>query len=273
MQGYNEQTYRQLLSLIRRHGWCCCRFTQEMPSVEKRLFLRHDVDYSLALAQRLAEINAELGVTATFFLQLRSPLYNLLAPVNLARARAIEGMGQRLALHCTVPEPFPETASELRTWVQQEFHRFRDLLPQAEPAFAWHNPTTVLLERFRDLEVPGLVNVYHRRFTREMTYCSDSNFRTPPATFHDQLCNPRGSALHLLLHPVNWTVGGEDMLAVLAGTWEVLLRDWEQEMLTNAVYRQALPQGMPGDLLRDFRCSWEAIARRSAVNSGVYHAA
>ena len=60
-----------------------------------QLFLRHDVDLFLAAAVRMAELEAERDVSATYFLMTRSVFYNLashegdsrFAPLQFAQLR------------------------------------------------------------------------------------------------------------------------------------------------------------------------------------------
>jgi hypothetical protein len=273
MQTFGEDSYRYLLDLVRRHGWRCAHFGEDVAAEDRVLWLRHDVDYSVELALHLARVNAELGVCGTFFLLLRSDVYNLLAPANRTAARAIHQAGQALALHCPAPDPVPEDIAQVRAAVMREHQLLHSELPMIEPVFSWHNPTAELLERYGGLEVPGLVNAYAPRFTAGAVYRSDSNFRTSVAEFAELLARDDLRRLHLLFHPVNWTVGGHDMIAVLAGTWKAIIRERERDARTNRVYHEALPAGMPESLLDDFARSWEQAARRGAVAGRSSHAA
>src|SRR4029079_6101206 len=60
---------------------------------------RHDVDASVHRAARLARIEAEEGVRATYFLSFHSAFYNLLERPVFDAARAVLGAGHWLGLH------------------------------------------------------------------------------------------------------------------------------------------------------------------------------
>ena len=63
--------------------------TFDEPCEQPHVLWCHDIDYSVHRAMRLAEIEAEEGVTATYFFLLHSPFYNLLepdSPSSLARS-------------------------------------------------------------------------------------------------------------------------------------------------------------------------------------------
>nr|MDA8109538.1 hypothetical protein [Betaproteobacteria bacterium] len=61
----------------------------------------------------------------------------------------------------------------------------------------------------------------------------------------------REPRLQLLIHPFQWLAGGRDMQEVLANTWIQVLREKEQEFLTNHVYHRLFPSGMPGEWLAE----------------------
>ena len=64
--------YRELLEAARAGGYRFALFEGE-PAAGRPL-LRHDVDLSLDAALRLAELEAESGVAATYFLMTRERL-------------------------------------------------------------------------------------------------------------------------------------------------------------------------------------------------------
>jgi len=51
-------------------------FTEEL--VRKSILLRHDVEFSIPITLQMAEIEANMGIKATYFVQLHSEFYNTL---------------------------------------------------------------------------------------------------------------------------------------------------------------------------------------------------
>lgn len=256
-------TYRELLELALHEEWTFCRYTADLSSVPRALLLRHDVDYSLDLAVEMARVNASLGVRGTFFLLVRSNVYNLLAPRNLHQARTLLDLGQWIGLHFAALDPVPECAEQVVSLVQREMDLYRRELPQTEPVVAWHNPAQVWLDRYAELEIPDLVNVYRAPFTKAIVYRSDSNLRHTAADFEKLLRDGNLRQLHLLFHPLNWVVGGGDMVEILAGTWRQVIAEREEEFRLNRVYQDALPHGMPTSILEQFSRDWLVAARRA----------
>ena len=264
MQICSLTAYRELLRLALSQGWTFCRYETDVRNLARALYLRHDVDYSLDSAVELARTNANLGVRGTFFLLLRSNLYNLLAPRNLKQARLLVDCGQDVGLHFAALDPPPQDPRDVLRLVQQELDLFRREIPQSRPIVAWHNPTAPWLQRFADLELPQLVNVYHRTWTKDICYQSDSNLRNRPEDFATLLRRSTLRRLHLLFHPINWTIGGNDMVEIFAGAWRQVIREREDEFQLNRVYQQTFPNGMPSEILEKFAHEWSAAARRAA---------
>lgn len=263
MSDCSLTAYEEIIKLALSEGWTFRSYNDSDSGLAPRmLILRHDVDFSLDKAVELARVNERLGVRGTFFLLLRSNLYNLLAPRNLSRARELIDLRQNIGLHFAALDPIPDAAEVVRQ-VKTEMELLKSELPQTEPVVAWHNPTAAWLEQCADLEIPGLINVYSQRFTKGLCYRSDSNLKHNVSVFENLLRDPSPVGLHLLFHPVIWSVGGRDMIEILGGCLQQVVREREDDFRLNRVYQAAMPDGMPQSVLDDFIRHWEKAARNS----------
>jgi len=243
VQPYGKAAYRDLIHQAETSGWSFGNFVDPV-AAGRTIYLRHDVDYSLELALELAQLNNELGVPGTFFVQLRAQFYNAFERTETERLLRLRDLGQQVALHYSVyPDSAPAPEAVIR-----EFELLRTLVPDAIPVFSWHQPPPALLET-GDFEVEGLVNVYGRRFFCEMPYLSDSTHRVSVDALRAELVQVDGSALQLLLHPVNWTAGGASGAEILMRGWVRVLRDHERTLLANRTYAEALPRGVTAAIL------------------------
>lgn len=261
---YSTDSYRALLAMALRQGYEFRSFMDKRDHSQGCIYLRHDVDFSLDVAREMARINASLGVQGTFFLLLRSQVYNVLSNWSISVVQDIQTLGQQVAFHYSVPRALPDTDGELAVKIVDEYAFLRQYLPDLQPVFSWHNPLPETLERFANLRVPGMVNVYSDDFTEDVRYYSDSNMRYSVADFEGLLRLHTQQALHLLLHPLNWVVGGLTMIEVLAGVWKYVVREREEEMRLNRHYAERLPEGMPDSVLEGFSDHWlQAALRRT----------
>lgn len=249
---YSKDSYRDLLRRARANGYSFIGFFDDSTEHDRCIYLRHDVDYSPELAVEMARINADLDVCATFSVLLKSHSYNLLSPASLECVEEICQRGQDVILHVAVPTSIPSPDEDLVELVQTDFETVRRYIPEIKPAFAWHNTTPELLRRGRALDVPGLTNVYDKKYVEDIPYYSDSNMRHSVDFFRAVIERERPPMLHLLFHPLFWMVEGEDVMEVFSETWKRIIRMAEQEVKANGIYGQVFPSGMPEEVLHRF---------------------
>lgn len=244
------------MQLALSSGYRIAPFSLPPLKTERRIYLRHDVDYSLEMALRLAEVNAELGIRGTFCVLLRSQIYNLLSDRSLSLLEKMAALGQNLGLHAPVASTLPDDGA-VEARIRADFECVQYNCPVVGAVCSWHNPTPEVLERYlASPRVGGLVNAYSASFVREIPYYSDSNMRHSVEDFM-RLVGEGGSAcMQLLLHPLNWVAGGQSMRDVFSGTWPYIIREREQDIRTNHFYSVALPEGMPDSVLRAFTEEW-----------------
>lgn len=255
---YSMAGYRRLVAVARDAGFRFASFVERPAAAERCLYLRHDVDFSLAAAVELAETNAALGVRGTFFVLLRSEIYNLLSPWSIERIRDLERLGQEVALHYL--EPPGGQNDDLPGRVRSDFETVCREVPTLWRVVSWHNPSERLLSLRGENTVGGLVNAYSTALTTDSLYLSDSNLRHSVEALEAALANAPTRHAQLLLHPINWVVGGRSVVDVLAGAWRHVIRDREHGMRSNRVYAAAFPQGFPDTLTDSFVQDWRAAA-------------
>jgi hypothetical protein len=247
---YSIKSYRVIIERALASGYRFVPFGLEEKPQPGQIYLRHDVDYSLELALKLAEVNAGMGVEGTFFVLLRSQVYNLLTPWSQRVVERIHELGQRLALHAIINPLAPD---EVESRLQDDFEFARRNLPCLSPVFSWHNSTPEVLARTAPLEqFAGLINAYSVRFTKNIMYYSDSNMRHSADEFFQLVSARQETALQLLFHPLIWVIGGANMGEVFASAWQSVIKSREHEMSENRFYREVLPEGMPASVLTNF---------------------
>ena len=243
---YSPETYRELITLFGQQGYRFSSiYSPEEDPQGKLVYLRHDVDYSPAWAADFARIDAELGVRATFCFQLRSPLYNLASRQCRRAVDAVLTAGHDVGLHFTIVDLAGASEAEIARALAADFAAARALIPAISPVFSWHNPSLVpgLVDHLLDFEAPGLVNLYGRRWIKDIRYFSDSNWRYSIDEWRE-IAAAGHERVQLLFHPFQWMAGGHDMRDVLARTYVQLVSEAEAEFSTNHVYRKLNPAGL-----------------------------
>jgi len=201
---FTEAGFRGLLKTLKRDGYRFSRYGK--PCSERHVIWRHDVDFSMHRAARLAEIEAEEGAVATYFVNPHCTFYNLLEPEISALVARIRDCGHEIGLH------FDAAAYDVERWslaqVEKAIARERSLLEiildSPVRSISWHNPDLSNLLDFDAGVIGGLINAYGAELRRDYTYCSDSNgyWRYRPMAEVIAAGHPK---LHLLTHPAWWT--------------------------------------------------------------------
>ena len=177
--------YRELLAAAKEGGYRFARFEEEPR--EGELFLRHDVDLSLAAALEMAELEAELDVTATYLLMTESVFYNLASEEGAAAIDRLRELGQPVGLHAVHPNV--------------------ELDGRFDPVVSWHNPQP----EYMSDEIPGATNAYGKPYFAPETYRSDSNQHWRSGCPHEELRVGAFPWLQILVHPEIWVYPGETM--------------------------------------------------------------
>ncbi|HVG22641.1 MAG TPA: hypothetical protein VND45_00685 [Thermoanaerobaculia bacterium] len=184
--------------------------------------LRHDVDYSPRAALRLAEQENERGVRATYFLLAGTGYYNLLAPEHAHVARALVAMGHEVGLHYDVRFFKPFAKEEWPRLLRAQAALLGELAGEAVTSIAMHQPGLHGEDPFGGKEL-GFVNAYDERFTRAMTYVSDSCRAWRDGAWSMLTSGELPQRLQLALHPINWGEGDRDREAIFREVHEELM--------------------------------------------------
>jgi hypothetical protein len=207
--AFDLDHYRDLLDAIERGGYSLVFFDHQPEDGE--VLLRHDVDMSLEAALTMAELEAERGAHATYFLMRESEFYNLEAPSGRNALARLRDLGHRVGLHAVHP----------RAEFDDRFDR----------VLAWHTPDADYMSD----PVDGAVNVMEPGYFDPAHYRSDSNQSWRSGCPHDELARGDLDWLQLLVHPEIWVYPGrtmrETMLAQLDAERELRLRQMHENRI------------------------------------------
>lgn len=166
---------------------------QQTPDAKKRVWLRHDVDFTLGRAKDLALIENKLGIQTTYFVMVNNPFYNILTPSYSKIIHDIKQMGHQIGLH------FDRRLLGVTRNAEEEIYaileHYKNFLPISD-IVSFHRPE----EWVFDLNTNTFTNVYNKEFFNKIEYRSDS--KREIKNLEKVLTN--FDELQLLLHPVWW---------------------------------------------------------------------
>jgi hypothetical protein len=204
---FNLEGYRAILTRALSQGYSITPF-REFATVDHRplILLRHDLDHTLSRVTLVAEIEAALGVRATYFVQTSCEFYNLLSQAGRELLRSLTDLGHEIGLHYVAAD-YVQTGRD----VENDIRLLEDLSGQRVRSASQHVPIDG-----EEFSLPKVIEneAYEARFIDSpMTYISDSLMAWRQATPHD-LIDSRAS-FQFLMHPEVWCGNGSNMADVL----------------------------------------------------------
>ena len=219
---FTRAGYGRLLEIALASGYRFLAFDDPAHDTEPRVcLLRHDVDADPGAALELARIEADLGVHSTFFMMLRSPLYNILGRENSRLVSEIVSLGHRLGLHYDIAF-LPGEHSGTDEWVQFERGVLAKSFDTDVSVVSYHQPRSSarpLLPGFNGMVLADSVQGY--------TFLADSNRAQRMSRLPEILRDASEPHLQLLVHPIWWATDQPD--ATTEQLWnEAFMRNIER---------------------------------------------
>jgi hypothetical protein len=195
---FTYQAYEALLRFIREELGRPIVALREAPDQGPCVILRHDIDYSLEKALRMAEIDQRAGARATVFVLMTCEYYNLLMPENIEAMRRIASMGHEIGLHYDVsaaPGADPEAQAHHVVRLAQFLEEYAGV---PITSVAQHNPSMTEAR----LSIAGYRDAYDPRFFKQIGYLSDSRRLFGAPDVYQFFRNHARS--QFLAHPLWW---------------------------------------------------------------------
>ncbi|HIF11200.1 MAG TPA: hypothetical protein EYQ81_16090 [Sneathiellales bacterium] len=199
-QNFSLSEYDEMLSEFIGSGYQTVSFAEAAPD-EQHLVLRHDVDFDLDAALTMAELEADRGISASYFILLRTEFYNIYTRHGTDVIRRLTALGHDVGLHFD-PAFHQDEDTDLAAEAAKECDLLATVADQAVGVFSFHRPPQELLAE--SLEVPERINAYDARYFRDMGYCSDSRGAWLHGHPLDSDAFAKEEALQLLTHPIWW---------------------------------------------------------------------
>lgn len=201
-------------------------------TTEKFILLRHDVEFSVDRAYNLSLLESMLGISTSYFFQLRNNAYNTLSLKNRNLISDIYNRGHHIGIHVHIENS--EDINEVKGIIKKDIQVMEDYLGFKIDRFSFHRPNKMVLKE--DLHIEGLVNVYNHKFfhfypdiksmdSLRIKYLSDSMHRWKHGYPVDDLLN-RENKIQILIHPYSWTKNGYNNL----GNFKTLLQEKNNEL-------------------------------------------
>jgi hypothetical protein len=203
INDFSYERLKRLYASSLEAGFKPVIFGEEQRSNSKFILWRHDCDLEIPAIVRMAELEAEMGITSTYFLMLRSWFYNLLSPDGAALVRDLRALGHSVALHCDLMIARGEPAEDaiVENKVKEDFNILEVAYPSVfARVVSFHNPPDVVLRK----DYQSFYSTYQEKFFSEIKYLSESNRIWRDEIPEKWFSNHPEKNYSILLHPEIW---------------------------------------------------------------------
>lgn len=191
-----EQPYARLLAGLLDEGFVLRPLSTE-PGFGI-VQLRHDVEFDVAIAKRMAGAESSLGVQSTYFIAIRSPFFNVLDMTVARMIRDIHELGHEIGLHF-IGDLSPV---DLARRIDDDIVTARRVLELADISLvSIHTPGD--LDRLRTLLADRHFSIYRRVAQHTQQYVSDSG-GSWGTSLRSALTKQSAHGVQLLTHPHWW---------------------------------------------------------------------
>tara|TARA_R100000030_G_scaffold97692_1_gene86842 strand:- start:64 stop:798 length:735 start_codon:yes stop_codon:yes gene_type:complete len=230
MFSYNE--FKNLINMVQQN-LPIVDYKDVKDNTKKFCVLRHDIEFSIDRAYKLAKIENELGVESTYTVQVRNNTYNALSEKNINLISKIRDLGHHIGLHQNPPSSMK--LETLKDYIMRDINILEDSYGFEIDRFAFHRPKKEYLNCYVELE--NKINCYDKKFfhffedkpeTLEILYLADSNHKWKygyPLDFDFSKIDK----LQLLTHPFSWSEKGADNYANFVS----LIRERNDELVNS----------------------------------------
>ena len=206
----DEDEYVRILTEIK-----CLDYSFEKFSHNKKdhaAILRHDIDFCVPSALKIAKIEYEQSIRATYFFMVSTNAYSIGSLASRKIIEEIRSLGHTVSLHFD-----PAIYDDIDKGFATEKLFLESLFDVEITSVSLHRPRGFIDNNNRKLD--RVSHTYEDKFFRDMKYISDSGGRFSYGHPLDQPELQEGKNLHLLFHPIWWVNSGD--------TQSEKLRKWQ----------------------------------------------
>jgi hypothetical protein len=191
---FTIRSYKNLLEHITEEKYV---FSANSDCATKVLLLRHDIDFDLNLAHKMAIIENSLGVNSVYLVMVGNPLYDITSKQSITLINEIRSLGHQIGLHY---DPLISNYCNF----EDQLLKLGKTLGSEIKFYSHHQPTIYGFNDKLNFKNSLDLNLHAKDFK----YISDSCMQ-PRENFLSTF--DRHSKIQLLVHPEFWMLDSVDL--------------------------------------------------------------
>ncbi|NQV99741.1 MAG: hypothetical protein HQ483_08595 [Rhodospirillales bacterium] len=235
---FSIEHYREILRAIKKsHKTLSFKdaheLGQDILTIERFVLMRHDVEFSVSAALRLAEADHAENIKSTFFLLYTSD-YNPFEEEEAIKIQAILNMGHDIGLHYDAGL-FEKLGVDPAEVAKRQIALFESFFKTKIYAMSSHMP----MRSGKTFSVGDIIDTYEPLYLKDIKYLSDSTQAWREGVVTENL--DKYAQIHLLTHEYIWHPDNLDWdTLLLMDVQEKFQRMWDRALKNISTYREGL---------------------------------
>jgi hypothetical protein len=169
------------------------------------ILLRHDIDFCLDAALKIAEKDKMLGIKSTFFLMVGTDNYNIFSENGTNKVNKILKCGHKIGLHsiCTIYS-HKISVDRLRKLCLREAELIEKWFDITIDIVSFHKPNNYILTGDPTISSPKR-HTYMKLFTEKIKYYSDSTGIWRYGLPTESKAYKNNESMQIVIHPIWWS--------------------------------------------------------------------
>lgn len=209
---FSYDDYKEIIRIIQATGRHC-NYAEALHK-DKFVIMRHDVEYSVDRAYRLAKVEQSMDFISTYFFQWTNNTYNILSRKNMDMIKDMHERGQHIGLHFALNGM--TDMQQIRRRIQKEMEILSEMFGFEVTEFSVHRPSKDVLRE--NIKLDGILNAYQDDFFTfadrideetplQVKYMSDANHIWRYG-YPDEKNITSYDKVQILTHPFAWSKKG-----------------------------------------------------------------
>lgn len=199
-KDFTFRNYRKILK-IAKSKYKFASYSDDLD--EKTIIWRHDLEFSIPNALKMAEIESNLQIKANYFLQVHSEFYNILDKNSFDSIIRVKKLGHNIGLHFDPHFWRIKNEHELEKYLEIDKNTLEKYFGVDIKMFSFHNTNKFILSCDKD-KYANMVNVYSKYYKTKVGYCSDSTGYWRYERLEERLREAKDKNLQVLIHDGMW---------------------------------------------------------------------
>ena len=201
----------------------------DKPKLKNQILLRHDVDFDVSMALKMATIEAKNNIQSSYYFLLRSNSYNFFSFETLDQIQSIKKLGHNIGLHFDA-----SIYEDVKKGLKEELKLFENISKQKQTFITIHRPSKEFTQD--NINLGRIRHSYESIYFKKIDYFSDSGGAFSYGLPQDSEGYAKRKTFQFLTHPIWWTTKGKNNIKKL----KAFQRDKGKE-LSSHIAKNCLP--------------------------------